>query len=93
MMKRCVQLLKNNLLKRFPEVNVGFYLSCRSNFEHMGLDVPLYSIDNYPDFIDEINSFISKDLGSRFELVYPQFVLTVKWKFGYIICRKVKREK
>ena len=59
----------------------------------MGMDAPLYSIDSYLDFIDEINSFLSKDLGSRFELVYPQFVLTVKWKFDCIICRKVKKEK
>ena len=92
-MKRCVQLLKNHWLKKFPEVNVGFYLSLRSNFVHMGLDVPLYSIDNYQDFIDEINNFLSKDLGSCFEFVYPQCVLTVKWKFDYIICRKVKKEK
>ena len=32
------------------------------------------------DFIDEINRLLAKDLGSRFELVYPQLVLTVKWK-------------
>ena len=93
MMKRRVQLLKNHLLKKFPEVNVGFYLSRRTNFVHMGLDVSLYSIDNYPDFIDEFNNFLSKDLRSHFELVYPQLVLTVKWKFDYIICRKVKKEK
>ena len=92
MMKRLVQLLKNHLLKKIPKVNVGFYLSRRSNFVHMGLDVPLYSIDSYPGFIDEINNFISKDLGSCFELVYPQLVLTVKWKFDYIICRKVKKK-
>ena len=93
MMKKRVQLLKNHLLKNFSKVNVGFYLSRRSNFVHMGLDVPLYSIDNYQDFIDEINNFLSKDLGSCFELVYPKLVLTVKWKFDHIICRKVKKEK
>ena len=38
-MKRRVQLLKNHLLKKFPEVKVGFYLIPRSNFVHMGLDV------------------------------------------------------
>ena len=59
----------------------------------MGLDITLYSIKNYPDFIDKINKFLTKDLGSRFELVYPQFVLTVRWKLGYIVCRKLKKEK
>ena len=44
----------------------------------MGLDVTLFSIRNDVDFIDEINKFLSKDLGWRFELVCPQLVLTVK---------------
>ena len=44
----------------------------------MGLDIPLYSIKNYPDFIEEINKFLAKDFDSRFELVYPQLMLTVK---------------
>ena len=92
-MKRRVQLLKNHLLKKFPEVNVGFYLSRRNNFVHMGLDVPFSSIDNYPYLIVEINNFLSKDLGSHSELIYPQLVLTIKWKFDYILCRKVKKEK
>ena len=60
---------------------------------YYGLGVLLYFIDNYPDFIDKINNFLLKDLGSSFELVYPQLVLTVQWKFDYIICGKVKKEK
>ena len=92
-MKKRAQLLKSYVLKKFPEVDVGFYLSCRSKFVHMGLDITLYSIKNYPDLIDKINKFLTKDLGSRFELVYPQFVLTVRWKLGYIVCRKLKKEK
>ena len=40
----------------------------------MGLDVPLYSITNYEDLIEEINIFLAKDFGFRFELVFPQLV-------------------
>ena len=75
MLGKRVLLLKSHLSTKFPNVNVGFYLTHRSNFVHMGLDVLLYSIKN---FIEEINKFLAKDLGSRFELVYPQLVLTVK---------------
>ena len=57
----------------------------------MGLDIPLYSIKNYPDFIEEINKFLVKDLELRFELIYPLLVLIVKWKFDYITLRKLKR--
>ena len=53
---------------------------------HMGLDLPLYSLKNYSDFVKEIHKFLSRDLDSnRLLLVEPQLVLTVKWKFDYII--------
>ena len=70
-MKRIVQLLKSYFVKKFPELNdgVGFYLSRRSKFVHMGLDLPLYSIKNYPDLIEEIYKFLAMESG--FELVYP----------------------
>ena len=93
MLRKLVLLLKSHLSEKSPDVNVGFYLSRRSNFVHMGLDVPLYSIKIYLDFIEEINKFLAKDLGSRFELVYPQLVLTIKWKYDYIILRKTKKNK
>ena len=52
----------------------------------MGLDLPLYSLKNYSDFVKEIHKFLSRDLDSnRLLLVEPQLVLTVKWKFDYII--------
>ena len=87
-MKRIVQLLKSYFVKKFPELNdgVGFYLSQRSKFVHVGLDLPLYSIKNYPDLIEEIYKFLAMESG--FELVYPRLVLTVKCKFDYIIAKK-----
>ena len=89
-LKRGVQLLKGHLAKKFPEVTgVGFYLSRRSNVILMGLNISLYSIKNYPDFIEEINNFLAKDLESRFELIFPLLVLTVEWKFDYL--RKLKK--
>ena len=93
MLRKHILLLKSHLSTKFPDVTVGFYLSRSSNFVHMRLNVPLYSIKNYPDFIEEINKFRAKDLGSRFESVYPQLVLTVKWKYDYIILRKTKKNK
>ena len=92
-MKKRVQLLKYYLVKKFPELNdgVGFCLSRRIKFVHMGLHSSLYSIKNYPDLIEEINKFLAMESG--FELVYPQLVLTVKWKFDYIIVKKLKNGK
>ena len=81
MLRKQVQLLKSYLSKNFLDIDVDFYLSRRSNYIHMGLDFPLCSIKNYFSFIKEINNFLSKDLDSRFKLVEPVLVLTVKWKF------------
>ena len=59
---------------------------------HIGLDILLFSIKSYPDFIEEINKLLTKYFdNSRFVLVYPQIVLTVKWKYDYIISRKKKK--
>ena len=67
-MKKRVQLLKSYLVKKFPELDdgVGFYLSRRSKFVHIGLDSPLYSIKNYRDLTEEINKFLA--MKSGFEL-------------------------
>ena len=63
MIKKRFQPLKSQLSKTFMEDDVGFYLSRRSNFLHMSLDVPLFSVKNYPEFIDEISKFLSKEIG------------------------------
>ena len=57
----------------------------------MGLDSPSDLIKSYPDLIEEINKFLALESGS--ELVYLQLVLTVKWKFDYIIAKKLKNGK
>ena len=57
----------------------------------MVLDLPLHSIKNYLNLIEEINKFLALDLG--FELLYPQLVLPVKWKFDDKIVKKSKNGK
>ena len=80
------------MAKKLPKVTgIGFYQSRRSCYFHMGLDMPLYSIKNYPDFIEEVNKFLPKNLDPCFKLVYPQLVLTVKLKFDYTILREIKK--
>ena len=68
-----------------------FYLIRRSKFVQIGLDLPLYSTKNYPDLTEEINKSLAMESG--FELVYPQLLLPVKWKFDYIIAKKLKNGK
>ena len=72
-----MQLLKSYLSKKFPEVDVSFYLSHRNKFVNMGLDTPLYSIKNDRDFVDEINKSLAKGLGSSFDLVLSWYILSL----------------
>ena len=58
------------MAQKLTEVTgTGSYLRCRSNYVYMGLDMGLYSIKNYPDFIEEINKFLAKNLDPCFILV------------------------
>ena len=91
-MRKNARLIKNHLTKKFADIKAGFNLSRRSDFMHLGLDILLFSIKNYPDFIEEINKLLTKCFdNSRFVLVYPQLVLTVKWKYDYINSRKKRK--
>ena len=92
-LKKQFQLLKCHMAQKLTEVTgIGSYLRRRSNYVHMGLDMGLCLIKNYPDFIEEINKFLAKNLDPCFILVYPQLVLSVKCTFDYIILRKIKNK-
>ena len=43
------------LKEKFPDITVGFYLSKRSKYLHMGLEQSPSSIENYKDFKEEIS--------------------------------------
>ena len=94
MLRKYFLLLKSYLSIKFPDVNVGFYVSRRSNFIHMGVVVLLYSLKNYSDFVKEIHKFLSIDLDSScFQLVEPQLALTVKWEYDYTVVKKIKKKR
>ena len=44
------------LKEKFLDITVGFYLSKRSKYLHMGLDQPLSCIAGYKEFKEEIIS-------------------------------------
>ena len=47
MMKAFLVALEQVVKKNYPDIEFQFYLSRRSKFAHMGLDVPLRSIENH----------------------------------------------
>ena len=50
LMKTFLIILDNVLKKDYPEIDLGFYVSRRSKFVHMGSNVPLSKIKNIQKF-------------------------------------------
>ena len=85
--RKRLHILKMILKEKFPDItSVGFYLSKRSKYLHMGLEQSLSSIENYKDFKEEIYKFLSVKLDSKFKMIdLPLLVPTITWKHGYIL--------
>ena len=80
--------LKMTLKEKFPDITVGFYLSKRSKYLHMGLEQSPSSIENYKDFKEEIYKSLSVKLDSKFKMIdLLLLVPTVTWRYGYILIK------
>ena len=81
--------LDKALKKDHADLEFEFYLSRRLKFVHMGLDVPLISIEKH----QEINKFIEKywndkKTDDKFDFTSPRLISATKFKFDYIIFHK-----
>ena len=89
--KKCTFLvvLEQVVKKDYPDIEFQFYLSRRSKFAHMGLDVPLISIENdvkLAKFIQDYWEQIKSD--DMFSFCTPRLISATKFKFDYIIFQK-----
>ena len=88
-MKTFIILLKNVLKKDFPDIELAFYVSRRSKFVHMGLDVQLTKISNSGDIINAIEKYwLEKKTDDNFIFFEPYLSASTKWKYDYIDFRK-----
>ena len=83
-----VRILEKHLNSLFPSLNIHFYVSRRSKYVYMGLDCLLFTLKNHTSIISEMRDFMFDELDERFTFCFPQLVLTVKWKYDYIIFKK-----
>ena len=88
--RKRLHILELILKEKFPDIKVGFYLSKRKSYLHMGLDQSFTSLECYKEFKEEIYKFLSVDLDeSNFKMIdHPLLVLTVRWKHDYILILK-----
>ena len=72
--------------QKFPHYDSKFYANCRNIYIHLGLDKSLFSFDDYKEFLNTIDKFLSKQLRAEFKIVDPpKLVISTTWKYDCII--------
>ena len=88
-MKAFLVALKQRVKKDYPDIEFDFYLSHRSKFVHMGLDLPLISINDYHKLIKFIKDYWEENKeDDMFSFCTPRLIAATKYKFDYIIFEK-----
>ena len=88
-MKAFLAALEKVVKKDYPNIDFMFFLSRRSKFVHMGLDVPLISIKEHVDIIKFIQKFCDENKeDDMFEFCHPRLISATKYKCDYIIFQK-----
>ena len=79
--KKTILQLEKVIKPKFPELNVGFYVSRRNMCVHMELENSIFSYSNYANMIVQINKSFEEKLADKFVANYLQLIHTAKWKF------------
>ena len=88
-MKAFLVALKQRVKKDYPNTEFEFYLSGRSKFAHIGLDVPLISINKHNELIQFIKEYWEENKeDDMFSFCTPRLISATKFKFDYIIFEK-----
>ena len=88
-MKIFLVVLNQRLKEDYPDIEFHFYLSRRSKFVHMGLDLPLMSITNYHKLVDFIQNYWEENNeDDTFSFCTPRQVASKTYKFDYILFEK-----
>ena len=73
-----VQRLEKFLQQRFKQLNLSLYANRRSNYVHIGMDIPLLMTNVSSELVAAIENF-EKEKGD------PGLIHTTRWKYDYII--------
>ena len=87
--KKVAAQLDKHMSSKFSEHNSKFYANRRDFYIHLGLDLSLFSFENYKQFLQEVNSFLTEHLHTQFSNVFPpKLVISTKWNHDYIVYKK-----
>ena len=88
-MKAILVALKQCVKKDYPDIEFEFYLSRRSKFAHMGLDLPLISVKDHQKLIKFIQEYWEQNKeDNMFSFCTPRLTSATKYKLDYIIFKK-----
>ena len=89
-MKAFLVALREIVKKDYPDINFESYLSRRSKFVHMGLDMPLISIVNHREILKVIENYWNDNKeDDLFKICVPRLIAATKFKYDYIIFEKI----
>ena len=93
MLRKLMKELESYMDKKYPEFRCKFYINRRNTYIHIGMDKNLYQFSNFKTYISECEKFINERLNKELFIFYriPHLVTCTKWKFDYIIGRKVDK--
>ena len=84
--KKIILKLEVLMKLKYPHIDGKFYTNRRNNYTHLGLDQSLFSFNDYKNYLNAINDFLSEHLKKDFkEINPPKLVISTKWKHDYII--------
>ena len=84
--KKIIRKLEDFIKKKYSHCNAKFYANRRNTYIHLGLDVSLFSFDDYKFFLNDIDKFLNQELQDHFQRVEPpKLVISTRWKHDYII--------
>ena len=91
MIKKIILKLEKHMFLKFPEYNAKYFINRRNMLLHVGLDKAIFAYNDFRTFLAEVDNYLKDNLQSRQFEVYsiPQLTNYSKWKFDYIIAKKV----
>ena len=88
---KCFLVALSEIVKKdYPDINFEFYVSRRSKFVHMGLDMPLISIAGHRKILNFIEKYWNENKeDDLFKIYVPRLIAATKFKDDYIIFEKI----
>ena len=92
MFRTAIQKLQSVMDKKYPEYRAKFYINRRNKLIHIGMDKAIFDYNNFRLYLWDCEWTIEKILGKDIKFEFfrvPTLINCTKWKFDYIIARRI----